>query len=75
MGAALFLLAAGGMALAQSRVDSTAAMAAGDSARARTDSAAQSASPSGVDTTIVYTAEDSVVYSIGARTMSLYGKG
>ena len=63
------------MALAQSRVDSTAAMAAGDSARARTDSAAQSASPSGVDTTIVYTAEDSVVYSIGARTMSLYGKG
>lgn len=32
-------------------------------------------SPSGVDSVIVYSASDSIVYSLATRTMHLYGKG
>jgi hypothetical protein len=61
--------------MAQTPVDSLAARAVRDTARTAADSLLPAVSPSGVDTTIAYAAEDSVVYAIGARTMSLYGKG
>jgi lipopolysaccharide assembly outer membrane protein LptD (OstA) len=45
-----------------------------DSAAARIDSLARS-SPSGVDSIVSYTAADSIVYDLAARTMTLHGEG
>jgi lipopolysaccharide assembly outer membrane protein LptD (OstA) len=43
-----------------------------DSARAIADTAGV---PTGIDSTVAYSAEDSVVYSLSSRTMFLHGKG
>ena len=45
-----------------------------DSAVVRVDSLARS-SPSGVDSIVSYTAVDSIVYDLAARTMTLHGEG
>ena len=43
-----------------------------DTARAHADSAKAA---SGIDSVVTYTASDTVVYDLGARTMTLFGKG
>lgn len=44
-------------------------------AASRRDSLRSVESSSGVDSIVTYAAEDSIVYAIGTKTMSLYGKG
>ncbi len=41
----------------------------------RLDTAKAIASPSGVDSVVAYSAADSVIYSLGSKTMFLFGKG
>jgi lipopolysaccharide assembly outer membrane protein LptD (OstA) len=50
-------------------------VARADSTSAIPDTLNQKRSPSGVDTTVVYTASDSIVYSLSRKTMFMYGKG
>lgn len=46
-----------------------------DTLRTAADSTRAVPSPSGVDSVVVYSAVDSVIYSLNSRTMYLYGKG
>ncbi len=42
---------------------------------AKTDTLKARESPSGIDSIVVYSASDSIVYSLSSKTMFLYGKG
>ena len=46
-----------------------------DTAATKPDTLKAPKSPSGVDSLVVYSAQDSVVYSLGTKTMHLFGKG
>jgi lipopolysaccharide assembly outer membrane protein LptD (OstA) len=55
--------------------DSALAAVRSDTTKAVTDTVLIPASPSGIDSVITYAAADSVIYSLGDKTMYLFGNG
>jgi lipopolysaccharide assembly outer membrane protein LptD (OstA) len=53
----------------------TVTLAARDTSGGRRDTTKAAKSPSGIDTTVVYSATDSVIYDISKKMMYLYGNG
>ena len=46
-----------------------------DTSKVKVDSLLAVKSPSGIDSVVIYSAADSIVYSLSSKTMFLYGKG